>query len=315
METDISEQTLTNAERRHPHLDLIGDTPLLTLRTLTDGTAENGVRISAKAEWMNLSGSVKARPALSMILGGETSGALDEEKTIIDASSGNTAVAYATIGAALGYDVTICIPENATKERKAILSGLGAELVFTDPAEEMDGAIRKAREIVNERPEQYYYPDQYGNDLNWQAHYHTTGREVLEQTGGEITHFVAGLGTTGTFVGTARRLKQEKPDVTAVSVQPDAALHGLEGWKHLESAMVPGIYDPDVADRDIRVSTAEAHETMHHLAEREGLFLSPSSGAAARAAQKVAGKLEEGHVVTILPDSGEKYMELWTDGS
>ncbi len=312
MRTKISKKTLDHARDRNELLGLVGNTPLVHLSDVADDLSD-GVDIFAKAEWFNLSGSVKARPALSMILGAEQSGELTPEKEIIDASSGNTAVAYAVIGAAMDYPVKICIPENATRERKGILSGLGAELVFTDPSEEMDGAIRKARELVEAQPEQYFYPDQYNNELNWQAHYHTTGPEIMEDTDRSITHFVAGLGTTGTFVGTSRYLKEAKPSTEAVSVQPKTALHGLEGWKHLESSMVPGIYDPDVADRELRVSTDSAYEMMHRLAEREGLFVGPSGGAAACSAVEVARTIDQGVVVTILPDGGEKYMELWHD--
>ncbi len=312
MQTSISKETLDRAGERHSLLDLVGDTPLVEFGKVTDGVSD-GVRVFAKAEWYNLSGSIKARPALAMILGAEDAGELKPGQEIIDASSGNTAVAYATIGAAMDYPVTICIPQNATKERKAILSGLGAELIFTDPAEEMDGAIRKARELVEEHPERYFYPDQYNNDLNWQSHYHTTGPEIIDDTDGGVTHFVAGLGTTGTFVGTSRYLKEQDASIEVISVQPETALHGLEGWKHLESSMVPGIYDPHVADRELRASTSNAYEMMRRLASEEGLFVGPSAGASVGAAVEVARDLDEGTVVTILPDGGEKYMELWND--
>lgn len=312
MQTSISKDTLDRAGERNRLLDLVGDTPLVNVNKVADGVSDD-VRVCAKAEWFNLSGSIKARPALAMILGAEESGELTPGQEIIDASSGNTAVAYATLGAAMDYPVTICIPENATKERKAILAGLGAELVFTDPAEEMDGAIRKARELVDEHPDRYFYPDQYNNNLNWQSHYHTTGPEIIQNTEGNVTHFVAGLGTTGTFVGTSRYLKEQDDSINVISVQPETALHGLEGWKHLESSMVPGIYDPDVADRELRASTGNAYDMMRRLAEEEGLFVGPSAGAAVCAAVDVARELNEGTVVTILPDGGEKYMELWND--
>ena len=228
-------------------LERVGNTPLLRLERV--GGAYPGVGFYAKAEWFNPGGSVKDRPALNMIREGERSGALRPGKTILDATSGNTGIAYAMIGAALGYPVKLCLPSNASPERKRILSAYGAEMVLTPADDGSDGAIRRAREIYAAAPDEYFYPDQYSNPANWQAHYETTAPEIWEQTEGRVTHFVAGLGTSGTFVGTARRLKEFNPAIHCISLQPDSAFHGLEGWKHMASAIVPQIYDPSVADR------------------------------------------------------------------
>ncbi len=287
-------------------LDLVGNTPLLRLRRFE--RADGRLQLYAKAEWKNPGGSVKDRAAAAMVLDGERSGLLAPGRTILDATSGNTGIAYALIGAARGYPVKLCMPENVTPERKRILRAYGAELVLTDPLEGSDGAIRGVREIYAADPERYYYPDQYSNPANWQAHYRTTGPEILAQTDGTVTHFVAGLGTSGTFVGTGRFLKEHVPDVTLVSVQPDAALHGLEGMKHMESAMVPGIYDPSVADIDMRVGTEESYVLTKRLALEEGLLVGISSGAALAAGLRVAEKLESGVMVIIFADGGEKYL-------
>lgn len=289
----------------------VGHTPLIRLHSLESQLAGD-VKLYAKAEWFNPSGSVKIRPALGMIQGARSDGSLKDDQTILDATSGNTGIAYATIAGVLDYNLDLCLPENATEERKTILSALGANLTFTEAELEMDGAIEKARQKKDEQPDRYFYPDQYSNPYNWQSHFVTTGPEIWQQTGNEITHFVAGLGTTGTFMGTARYLQKQKPDITSVSVQPSTALHGLEGWKHLESAHVPDIYDPDVADDSLRVETEEAYKMMTDLAQNEGLFVSPSSGAAALAGFRVARSLSRGTVVTILPDGGDKYMEVWS---
>src|SRR5882724_4081423 len=237
-------------------LERIGNTPLLRLERV--GREFPNVEFCAKAEWLNPGGSVKDRPALSMIQAGLASGALRTGKTIIDATSGNTGIAYAMIGAALGFPVKLCLPDSASHERKRILAALGAELVITAGDEGTDGAIRKVHEIVAGNPEKYFYPDQYSNAANWQAHYRTTANEIWEQTSGRITHFVAGLGTSGTFVGTARRLKELNPAIRCISLQPDASFHGLEGLKHMESAIVPGIYDSTIADENLPVSTEKA---------------------------------------------------------
>jgi cysteine synthase B len=268
------------------------------------------VEVYAKAEWFNPGGSVKDRPALWMILDGERTGRLAPGKVILDATSGNTGIAYAMIGAARGYRVRLCIAANVSAERKSILRAYGAELVYTDPSESSDGAIRKARELYAESPEVYFYPDQYSNDANWRSHYETTGREIYRQTEGRITHFVAGLGTSGTFIGSARRLKELKPSVRVISFQPDSGFHGLEGLKHMATALVPRIYDPGLADGDLAVETEEAYAMARRLAREEGMLVGVSSGAAALSALRVAQQLTEGVVVTVFPDSGDKYLSL-----
>src|SRR5881628_1375438 len=292
-------------------VDLIGRTPLVRLRRFERDTA--AVELYAKVEWQNPGGSVKDRAAARMILEGEASGALTRERTILDATSGNTGIAYATIGAARGYRVTLCVPDNASRERKLILRALGAELVLTDPLEGTDGAIREARRLHASDPERYFYPDQYNNDANWRAHYDTTGPEIIEQTSGRLTHFVAGLGTSGTFVGTGRRLRQFSPSIRLISVQPDSPLHGLEGLKHMESAIVPGIYDPRLADEDVRVSTEESYEITRQLAVQEGMLVGVSSGANLAAALRVARAASDAVIVLVFCDGGEKYLsqEFW----
>jgi cysteine synthase B len=286
-------------------LDLIGNTPLLKLKNLINNPR---VEVYGKAEWANPGGSVKDRPALNMILEGERSGELTPEKVIIDATSGNTGIAYAMIGAALGYQVKLCLPSNASQERKRILRAYGVELILTDPLQGSDGAIREVRRIVAEDPERYFYPDQYNNPANWQAHYKTTGVEVFEQTSGRITHFVAGLGTSGTFIGVGRRLRELKPEVRLISVEPDSPFHGLEGLKHMATAIVPGIYDPSLADERLEISTEEAYDMVKQLARREGWFVGISSGANIAAALKVASQIDEGVIVTILCDDASKYL-------
>jgi S-sulfo-L-cysteine synthase (O-acetyl-L-serine-dependent) len=287
-------------------LDLVGNTPLLRLRRFE--RADGRVQLYAKAEWKNPGGSVKDRAAAAMVLDGERKGLLVPGRTLLDATSGNTGIAYAMIGAAHGYPVKLCMPENVTPERKRILRAYGAELVLTDPLEGSDGAIRRVREIYEADRDRYYYPDQYNNPVNWQAHYQTTGPELVAQTDGTVTHFVAGLGTSGTFVGTGRFLKEHVPGVTLVSVQPDAALHGLEGMKHMESAIVPGIYDATVADVDMRVGTEESYVLTKRLALEEGLLVGISSGAALAASLRVTETLESGVVVMVFADGGEKYL-------
>jgi cysteine synthase B len=265
----------------------------------------------AKAEWCNPGGSVKDRPVLSMIQAGMASGALRAGKTIIDATSGNTGIAYAMIGAAMGYPVKLCLPDSASHERKRILGAFGAELVMTAGDEGTDGAIRKVHEIVEADPEKYFYPDQYSNPTNWQAHYRTTANEIWEQTGGRITHFVAGLGTSGTFVGTARRLKELNPAIRCVSLQPDAAFHGLEGWKHMETAIRPAIYDDKLADDNLPVSTEEAYRLVKRVAREEGLLISPSAAAALLGCFQVAAcltKKQHAVIVTVFADSASKYL-------
>src|SRR5712692_10147887 len=290
-------------------LDRIGNTPLLRLERV--GLEYPGVEFYAKAEWFNPGGSVKDRAALAMIREGERSGDLRPGKTILDSTSGNTGIAYAMIAASKGYRVKLCVPASATPERRRILAAYGAEIVLTLAEEGSDGAILRAREIHAEHPEKYFYPDQYGNPANWRAHYETTAVEIWEQTRGRLTHFVAGLGTSGTFVGTARRLKEFNPAIRCISLQPDSGFHGLEGWKHMASAIVPPIYDPTVADEDLAVRTEDAYRMAKRLAREEGLLASPSAVAALVGCFQVARSLPRGQravVVTVFPDSGEKYL-------
>jgi cysteine synthase B len=290
-------------------LDLIGNTPLLRLSRIGSEFLE--VEFCAKAEWFNPGGSVKDRPALSMIHAGLASGALRPGKTIIDATSGNTGIAYATVAAALGYPVKLCLPDSASHERKRILGALGAELVITSGDEGTDGAIRKVHEIVATDPEKYFYPDQYSNPANWRAHYRTTANEIWEQTSGRITHFVAALGTSGTFVGTSRRLKELKPSIRCISLQPDAAFHGLEGWKHMPTALRPAIYDDTLADENLEVSTEAAYRMVKRIARMEGLLVSPSAAAALIGCFEVAKRVvpeQRTVIVTIFADSASKYL-------
>lgn len=293
-------------------LDLIGRTPLVRLPHFERATP--GVELYAKAEWQNPGGSVKDRAAVRMILDGEARGALTPGLTIVDATSGNTGIAYAMVGAARGYKVKLFLPDNVSPERKLILRAFGAELVLTDPLEGTDGAIRQVRRTVAEQPDKYFYPDQYSNDSNWRAHFDTTGPEIIEQTNGRLTHFVAGLGTSGTFMGTGRALRQFNPGIKLISFQPEGPFHGLEGLKHMETAIVPPIYDPLLADEDLRVNTEAAHRMVRRLAREEGLLVGISSGAALAAALQVASRLREGVVVTVFPDGAEKYLSesFWT---
>lgn len=287
----------------------IGNTPLLRLHRLTKGLRD-GVEILAKAEHLNPGGSVKDRPALAMILEGETSVRLRPGMTILDATSGNTGIAYAMIGAARGYPVTICLPRNANLQRKRILNSFGVTLIETDPLLSTDGAQLVAREIASREPDKFFYPDQYNNPANWRAHYDGTGLEIWEQTKGRVTHFIAGLGTSGTFVGTTRRLKELNPSIRCISLQPDSPLHGLEGLKHMATAMVPGIYDPSLADETLEVSTEDAQQMVHRLAQEEGLLVGASSGANVYAALRLAHELPRNSVVvTILCDGGERYID------
>jgi len=285
----------------------IGTTPLIRLRRIT---GELPVQILAKAEYLNPGGSVKDRAALGMILEGERSGRLRPGMTILDATSGNTGIAYAMIAAARGYPVTICLPKNAGMQRKLILRRFGVQLIETDPLLSTDGAQLVARNMFEKEPERYFYPDQYNNPANWHAHYDGTGPEIWHQTEGRITHFIAGLGTSGTFVGTTRKLKELNPAIRAISMQPDSPLHGLEGLKHMATAMVPGIYDPGLADESVEVATENAQEMVRRLAVEEGLLVGTSSGANVFAALRVARRLPRGAVVvTILCDGGERYIE------
>ncbi len=291
----------------------VGNTPLLTLRHVTDRLSPR-VRVLAKAEWFNPSGSVKDRPALSILQAARREGHLPPGKRLLDSTSGNMGIAYATLGKALGIPVTLTLPANASPERIAILRALGAELILTDPLEGSDGAILVARRMAEEHPERYWYANQYDNPANWQAHYLTTGPEILAQTEGQVTHFVAGLGTSGTLTGTGRALREANPDIQVIAVQPDGPFHGLEGLKHMESAIRPAIYDPSFPDRVLSVSTEAAYEMTRRLAREEGLFVGISSGAAAVAALQIAAELDRGVVVTVFPDAGYKYLsdrELW----
>jgi S-sulfo-L-cysteine synthase (O-acetyl-L-serine-dependent) len=294
-------------------VDLIGNTPLLSFKRAAQKVAP--VQVMAKAEWQNPGGSVKDRAALNMILDGERRGLLTKDKTIIDATSGNTGIALAMIGAQRGYKVQLALPKNATIERKQCMLAYGAELILTDPTGGTDSAQRVVRKLVAEDPGRYFYPDQYNNDANWKAHYETTGVEIWRQTGGRITHFVAGLGTSGTFMGVSRRLKEFNPAIQCISMQPDASLHGLEGLKHMATALVPGIYDPGLADRQMEVATEDAHNMVLHLARKEGLLVGVSSGANLVAALRVAAGLKEGFVVTVFSDSAARYMseEFWRE--
>jgi len=291
----------------------VGNTPLLPLRRLNSNLSSR-TQIFAKAEWFNPGGSVKDRPALNIIQTALANGDLGNGKRLLDSTSGNMGISYATFGAALGIPVTIVIPANASPERMSILRALGAELIMSDPLEGSDGAILKARELTEEYPDVYWYANQYNNPANWQVHYKSTGPEIVYQTGGKVTHFVAGLGTSGTLIGTGRYLKEQLPDVKIISFQPDAPFHGLEGLKHMPTAIKPGIYDESVAESNFEVQTEAAHEMVKRLAREEGLFVGISSGAAAVAALQIASELDEGVVVTVFPDACYKYLSdksLW----
>jgi cysteine synthase B len=291
----------------------VGNTPLLPLRRIGQNLSPL-VKVFAKAEWFNPGGSVKDRPALHILRTALANGDLGNGKRLLDSTSGNMGISYATFGAVLGVPVTLAVPASASAERIAILHALGAELVLTDPTEGSDGAILMARQMAAEQPDIYWYANQYNNDANWQAHYKSTGPEILCQTDEHVTHFVAGLGTSGTLIGTGRYLREHLPHVKIIAFQPDAAFHGLEGLKHMPTAIKPGIYDPAFADETRAVRTEEAHEMVLRLAREEGLFVGISSGAAAVAALRVAEELDGGIVVTLFPDAGYKYLSdrsLW----
>src|SRR5687767_3848786 len=295
-------------------VDLIGNTPLIRLSSFEAGP--RNVELYAKAEWRNPGGAVKDRAAARMIVDGERSGALTRNKILLDATSGNTGIAYAMIGAARGYKVRLCVPENVTPERKRILKAFGAEIVFTDPMEGSDGAILRAKKMYADDPDLYFYPDQYNNPGNWLSHYDTTAPEIIEQTGGRITHFVAGLGTSGTFVGAGRRLREFNSSIKLISVQPDSPLHGLEGLKHMGTAIVPGIYDTTLADADFGVSTEQAFELTRRLA-KQGLFVGISSGANLAGALRVAREASNAVIVVVFCDGGEKYLSerFWDESA
>lgn len=287
-------------------VNLVGNTPLLRISGF-DATIAPGAEIYAKAEWQNPGGSVKDRAAARMIAEGERSGLLQPGGTVLDATSGNTGIAYAMLGAALGYRVRLCVPANVTPERLRMLRAYGADVVLTAAMDGSDGAIREARRL-HDADGSLFYPDQYNNPANWRAHYDTTALEIWRQTGGRVTHFVAGLGTSGTFVGTVRRLKELNPRLRAVSVQPDSPLHAIEGLKHMASSIVPGIYDDGLADEDLRVTTEDAQEMTRRLAIHHGLLAGVSSGAALVAALRVASAARDAVVVTIFPDGGTRYL-------
>jgi cysteine synthase B len=309
-------------------LDRIGNTPLVRL----DGLVSHlpGIQLLAKAEWANPGGSVKDRAAAAIVTdairqGHLTPGAKDStarggtQRALLDATSGNTGIAYAMLGAALGFPVTLCVPSNVSPERKNILAAYGANVLWTDPADGSDGAIRRARALIAEQPEKFFYADQYGNDNNWRAHYYTTANEIWDQTAGAITHFVAGLGTSGTFMGTTRRLRELNPSIRCISMQPDSPFNGLEGLKHMATAIVPPIYDPTLADRNIDMPTERAYLMCKRLAATQGLLVGVSAGAAVAAALDIAREESRAHreavIVTILPDSADKYLSerFWTE--
>jgi cysteine synthase B len=294
----------------------VGNTPLIPLQRVTRALP-SGVAVYIKAEWFNPGGSVKDRPALNILRNALARSDLVDGRRLLDSTSGNMGISYATFGAAFGIPITLTIPENASPERIAILRALGAEIILTDPSEGSDGAILEARKLSENKPDLYWYANQYDNPANWLAHYLTTGPEILEQTGGRITHFVAGLGTSGTMMGVGRCLRERNPDVKIISMQPDAAFHGLEGLKYMPAAIQPKIYDRSFADANIEVKTEAARAMVQRLAREEGLFVGISSGAAAVAAIEVAETLREGVVVTVFPDAGYKYLSersLWEGG-
>ena len=298
-------------------LDRIGNTPLLRLSRLTKDLP--GREILGKAEWLNPGGSVKDRAAANIVAQGRANGQFTPGKTLLDSTSGNTGIAYAMIGAAQGFPVTLCMPENVSMERKRILHAYGANILYTDSADGSDGAIRLARELAAKHPDLYFYADQYSNDANWLAHYHGTANEIWQQTEGRITHFVSMLGTSGTFMGTSRRLKELNPRIRCISLQPDSAFHGIEGAKHMTSAIVPKIYDPSLADADLGIATEDAYTMAKRLAREEGLLVGISAAAAVAGCLQLARQLKEherGVFVTILCDSGDKYLSerFWEEG-
>jgi S-sulfo-L-cysteine synthase (O-acetyl-L-serine-dependent) len=309
-------ESLARVKIGERNLQLIGNTPLLRLERVARELPN--VQLLAKAEWYNPGGSVKDRAAFNIISEGRRSGKFTPGKTLLDSTSGNTGIAYAMIGAAAGFPVTLCMPENVSLERKRILFAYGANLIYTPADEGSDGAIRAARELYHRQPDKYFYADQYSNDANWQAHYHGTAKEIWQQTEGRVTHFIAMLGTSGTFIGTARGLKQLNPDIRCISLQPDSAFHGIEGAKHMASALVPKIYDPSLADEDLGISTEDAYSMAIRLAHEEGLLIGISAGAAMAGCLNVARRLrtdEEAVITTIFPDSGDKYLSerFWTE--
>ena len=297
-------------------IERIGNTPLLRLEHIARDLPN--IQLLGKAEWLNPGGSVKDRAASNIVSEGRRGGKFTPGKTLLDSTSGNTGIAYAMIGAAEGFPVTLCMPENVSVERKRILFAYGANIIYTGPADGSDGAIRTARELYASEPEKYFYADQYSNDANWQAHYHGTAEEIWQQTDGRITHFVAMLGTSGTFMGSALRLKELNPAIRCISLQPDSPFHGIEGAKHMASAIVPRIYDPKLADEDLGISTEDSYAMAIRMSREEGLLVGISAGAAVAGCLQVAKRLDpkqEAVFVTILPDSGDKYLSerFWTE--
>lgn len=305
----VSTQLFSNSSvyRLQKVSELIGNTPLFPVNKVFN---KPGVQIYAKLEWQQLGGSIKSRPAFGIIAGAIRKGLLQEGRQLLDATSGNTGIAYAAIAKMLGLEITLCIPENASQERKRILKDHGVNLVFTSRFESTDGAQQVARELMEKHPDKYFYADQYSNEQNWMAHYNTTGREIWQQTKQSVTHFVAGLGTTGTFTGTGRRLKDFNPDIRLIGLQPDNPMHGLEGWKHLETAKVPAIYDHSLADEFREIDTLEAFDMIAQVAQHEGLLISPSAAANLVGAIKVAESIDSGVVVTTFADNADKYGEV-----
>lgn len=302
-------QTNILTGQRYPTLEAhvnIGHTPLVTIQSLSSGR----VQILAKLEWAQAGGSVKARAAGQIIRTARRQGLLTHDTALLDASSGNTAIAYATLAKRLNLRTVICLPANASAKRIEALRALGAELILTSPAEGTDGAQEVAREVYTSAPGKYFYADQYTNPANWQAHYRGTAVEIYTQTQGRISHFVAGLGTTGTFTGTSKRLKEYNPGIQTIALQPNSPMHGLEGWKHLATACVPGIYDASFVDAQLEIDSEEAYEMIKYIRAHEGLLISPSAGANLVGAQKVAQEITEGLIVTVLPDSLERYDEV-----
>jgi cysteine synthase B len=315
---DEAETAIGRFKLGQSSLERIGNTPLLRLERIARDLPN--VQLLGKAEWYNPGGSVKDRAAFNIVKEARRSGKFSAGKILLDSTSGNTGIAYAMIGAAGGFPVTLCMPENVSVERKRILFAYGANIIYTDPADGSDGAITTARELYAREPEKYFYADQYSNPANWQAHYHGTAEEIWQQTEGRLTHFVAMLGTSGTFMGTSRRLKELNPNVRCISLQPDSAFHGIEGAKHMASAIVPKIYDPTLADEDIEIATEDAYAYAIRASREEGLLLGISAGAAIAGCVQVARRLkkdDEAVIVTIFPDSGDKYLSerFWTEGS
>lgn len=313
----LGQLSLGQASLGQASLDRIGNTPLLRL-TRVSAHLPPRIELLGKAEWLNPGGSVKDRAAANIVAQARASGKLTSGKILLDSTSGNTGIAYAMIGAAQGFPVTLCMPENVSVERKRILHAYGANIIYTDPTEGSDGAIRMAGELAAQHPDLYFYADQYSNDANWQAHYHGTANEIWQQTEGRITHFVSMLGTSGTFVGTTRRLKELNPRIRCVSLQPDSAFHGIEGAKHMASAIVPKIYDASLADADLQIATENAYAMAKRLAREEGLLVGISAAAAVAGCLQLARQIEKDKnavFVTILCDSGDKYLSerFWED--